>query len=240
MKLTQLILRGARLGCVLLPLVTVTAQAAPTCGKQPVKAARTEVLGRDLLVNGIPTTVLGLTFAGSPDDVIAEFRAFWRKQEVPAMGKRGRGSMLLSALDDDCHYALTIPLKATGGRTRGVLSVTRLGGKVTRRQIPDGTVPLPSNAKVITDIESHDPGQAGRTWVMALPGSASGNAERYRARLAEQGWATVAQGPSYKLDGSQKIVGSIAVMQNGSDQVDAIFSDQGGQTQAVINATRTR
>ncbi|WJF91760.1 hypothetical protein QS306_16960 [Paraburkholderia bonniea] len=237
MKLAQLIFRSAWLGCAWL---STAALADSACDKRPVKAERTEVFGQNLLVNGVPTTVLGQTFAGSPEEVIAEFRAFWRKQQVPAMGRRNASGMLLSALDTSCHYVLTIPLKATGGRTKGILSVTRLGGEAPRRQIPDRAVPLPDSAHVISDVESHDPAQAGRTWLIQLPGQAAGNAERYQARLAAQGWSTVAQAPSYKLDGSQRVVGRMAMMQRGDDHVDAIFSDQGGQTQAVINATRNR
>src|ERR1700709_2136946 len=80
--------------------------AAAACTQQPVKAARIEVVGRDMLIDGVPASVYRMEFAGSAADVSDEFRAFWTRERVPAQGRRELSGLLLSALDGPCHYVL--------------------------------------------------------------------------------------------------------------------------------------
>jgi hypothetical protein len=221
-------------------LTSSVAMADTACDKQPVKADRMQAIGRDMIVNGVPTSVWGLEFSGSPTDVSNEFREFWTAEGAPAKGKRGPSGWLLNALDDTCHYVLTIPSTSDGARTKGVLSVIQLSSESVRHRIPDSSVPLPEGGEIISDVESRDPGQAGRTWLIEMSGRAGDNAQRYSNRLSGEGWATVAQAPAYLLDGSQRILGNAMVMQRGGDRLDVIFSDRNGQTEAVVNAARNR
>ncbi|CAE6739294.1 hypothetical protein R75483_02588 [Paraburkholderia domus] len=237
MTFAQLI---ARCSWLAFALISGVAMADTACDKQPVKADRMQAIGRDMIVNGVPTSVWGLEFAGSPSDVSNEFREFWTNEGVPAKGKRGPSGWLLSALDDTCHYVLTIPPQPDGAKTKGLLSVMQLSGQAVRHRIPDSVVPFPEGGKIISDVESRDPGQAGRTWLVEMSGRASDNAQRYSTKLSDEGWSTVTQAPAYRLDGSQRIMGNAMVMQRGSDRLDVIFSDRNGQTEAVINAARNR
>jgi hypothetical protein len=220
-------------------LLSTAAFADRACDKQPVEAGHIQAIGRDMVINGVPASILSVEFAGSPDEVSNEFRAFWKREDVPAKGVRTSSGLVLSALDGACHYVLTIPSTPEGARTRGVLSVTRLGSGAAHHQIPDSAVPLPEG-RTITDVESRDPGQAGRTWLIQMSGRSGDNARNYGSSLSQQGWSTVAQSPVWTLDGSQRALGSALVMQHGNDRIDAIFSDHGGQTEAVVNATRNR
>ncbi|WP_144138764.1 hypothetical protein [Paraburkholderia sp. BCC1884] len=214
--------------------------ADTACNKQPVKAEHVEAIGRDMIVNGVPTSMLGLQFAATATDIANEFRDFWKQEGVPAKAQQGASGLFLSALDDTCSYVLTIPAQADGGPVKGMLSVIRLSGEPARHQIPDSALPLPDDGKVISDIESHDPGQAGRTWLIALGGRSTDNANRYRNKLAGQGWASVTQTSADRRGISRSARSAAVVMQRGSDRVDAIFSDHDGQTDAVVNATRNR
>ena len=193
-----------------------------------------------MIVNGVPTSILGLDFTGTPDDVSKQFRAFWVDEGVPAKIQRGPSGLLLSALDEHCLYILNIPPQPDDAHTRALMSVIKLGTEPVRRQLPDSAVPLPESAKTVSDVESHDPGQTGRTWIIELPGDARWNAQQYRNLLAQQGWSSIGQQPSYQSGMGQSTPDTAFSMQHGSDSLDASFSDRNGKTVAVINATRNR
>lgn len=235
MKLTHLI---SRICLFAGGFICATAMADTACNKQPVKAERTQAVGRDMIVNGVPTSIWRLEFGGTPDDVSNEFRDFWTHEDVPAKGQRQPAGWMLTALDDTCQYVLNVQTPRPGARTSGLLSVMNLSGNA-RHQIPDSATPLPDGGTVISDVESRDPGQAGRTWLIELPGRARDNAQRYSDQLSDHGWSMVAKAPAYVADGSQQ-AGDAVVMQRGGERLDAVFSDRNGKTQAVVNAARNR
>ncbi|MFC0399671.1 hypothetical protein [Paraburkholderia rhizosphaerae] len=223
------------LACALLPVVAVA-----ECDRRPVQPERIQAIGRDMLVNGVPTAVYGLEFAQSADRVSDAFRAFWAREGVPAKARLESSGLLLTALDGACHYVLLITPVRKASPAKGVMSVMRLNGGTARHRIPDTVAPLPPGSKTVSDIESHDPGQTGRTWIVRLDGDAASQARRYGNVLAAQGWTTVALMPVQPIGGTRQTqaVGSAIGMQRGRDRVDAVFSDRLGQTQAVIHVTR--
>ncbi|SEB08652.1 hypothetical protein SAMN05192564_10612 [Paraburkholderia sartisoli] len=237
MTMTHPVPRAAALACAALLVHAGSARAA--CDKQPVKAERVQAVGLDMLVNGVPTSVRALDFAGSADDVSSAFREFWTQEDVPAKGVRGPNGLVLSALDGACLYVLTIPATQDRAPTKGVLSVAQIGERQASHAIDGSAIPLPEGTTV-SDIESRDPGQAGRTWLIQMSGNASDNARRYASQLAQRGWSTVAQAPAFQLDGSKRVLGSALAMQRGNDRLDVVFTARNGQTEAVINATRNR
>jgi hypothetical protein len=233
----------AGLFCALQPLA-----AAARCDRLPVQPERVQVIGRDMLIDGMPTTIFGLEFAGSANDVSDAFRSFWTREGVPAKARLEASGLLLTALDGPCHYVLLIAPVREGPHARGLMSVMRLtGGDVTHR-IPDDAVPLPQGAKRVSDVESSDPGQSGRTWIVRVAGDAAQQARRYSGLLAAQGWTAIAIAPAYTVDSTangaagsaQQVAGTAVAMQRGSDRVDAIFSGGNGNSaaQAVIHVTR--
>lgn len=241
MKFAHSIIYSIASGCWLAcALAYGVAHADTACDKQPVKAERTQALGRDMIVNGVPTSVWRLEFAGSPDEVSNEFREYWTRDDVAAKGMRTPSGWLLAALDESCQYVLSLPKQAEGARTAGLLSVMRLSEDAVRHQVPDSSIRLPDGGKIISDVESRDPGQAGRTWLIQMPGRADDNAKRYSSQLSEQGWSTVATAPAYTFDGTQQIKGNALVMQRRDERLDAVFSDRNGQTEVVVNAARNR
>lgn len=226
--------------CLIGVLVSVSAVAGTACNKTPVPPQSVEAFGRDMIVNGVPTSVVGMEFAGTANDVSDAFREFWTTEDVAAKGRSGSSGLMLSALDDHCLYMLNIPPQPQRAHTRGLMSVIRLGDGEADHRIPDSAVPLPEGSKVLSDIESHDPGQTGRTWLVDLSGDARWNAQRYRNSLVTQGWATVGHQPDYPSAGKQSAPITAFAMQHGRDGLDASFSDSDGRTVAVINATRNR
>ncbi|MGF6244470.1 hypothetical protein P3T42_006237 [Paraburkholderia sp. GAS38] len=229
-----------RIGWLTCALVSGIAFAGPACNKQPVQTQSIEAIGRDMIVNGVPTSVVGIQAAGTPHDVSNEFREFWTREGVQIKAQVSPSGMLLSALDSPCLYVLSIPPQPDGARTRGLMSVIRLGGDPVSHQVPDDAIPLPEDGKTISDVESRDPGQSGRTWMIEMLGSARWNAQQYRSRLTAQGWSSVGLQPTYRLESGQSLPETAFAMQHRSDSLDASFSDRDGKTVAVINATRNR
>lgn len=112
--------RSIATGCwVACALLSSAAQAGTACDKQPVKAAHVQSFGRDMIVNGVPTSMSGMEFDGSPADVSDQFRDFWKQEGVPAKLQQGKSGRFLSALDDTCSYVLTIPRNPTAREPKG-------------------------------------------------------------------------------------------------------------------------
>jgi len=237
MRFVHFLARGGWLAGALL---SGAAFAGTVCNKQPVQPQSVQAIGRDMIVNGVPTSVVGVQFSGTPNDVSQQFREFWTGEGVRTKSQREPSGLLLSALDDQCLYVLSIPVQPESDRTRGLMSVIKLGSDGVRHQVPDSAVPLPEGGKTVSDVESRDPGQAGRTWLIEMSGEARWNALRYRNRLAELGWSNVGRQPDYQSGARQSAQGTAFVMQHGSDSVDASFSDRDGKTVAVLHATRSR
>lgn len=230
--------RGVCIGSAL--LFTGNAVAGNACNKTPVQPQSVQAIGRDMIVNGVPTSVVGMQFAGTTEDVSKAFREFWIREDVPAKGRSNASGLLLSALDDQCVYILSIPPQGNGDHTRGLMSVVRLGSDQTNHRIPDSAIPLPEESAILSDVESHDPDQTGRTWLLDMPGDPQWNAQRYRNTLAARGWVNVARQPDYQSTGTRAAQGTAFSMQHGADSVDVSFSDRGGRTAAVVNAIRNR
>ncbi|ACC73457.1 hypothetical protein PPMP20_16195 [Paraburkholderia phymatum] len=211
--------------------------AGPACDRQPVHATHVQVIGRDMLIEGVPASVYRMTFSGTSADVSSEFGAFWTQAHVPATERRDASGVLLAALDGACHYVLVMPSREDGETTQGLLSVMRLDGAGATHRVDALLVPLPEGARTVSDIESRDGRQAGRTWLLDMSGETKDNAQRYARRLQQAGWRVVAQMPAPRLGGSQRATGHVLAMQRGSERIDAIFSNRSGQTEAVIHAT---
>jgi hypothetical protein len=213
--------------------------ADSACNKTPVPPHSSQAFGPDMIVNGVPTSLVGMQFAGTPADVSNAFREFWIREDVPAKGRTASSGLLLSALDGACLYVLSIPRDQNTPYTRGLMSVIRLGSNPADYRIPDSSIPLPEDGKVLSDIESRDSAQTGRTWMLDMPGEPRWNAQRYRNSLAMRGWVSIGRQPDYQSTGSV-IQGAAFAMRHGSDSLDVSFSARDGGTIAVIHATRNR
>src|SRR5262249_31774644 len=97
-RVTRCAIRMSAQSCwlayALLPVAAVA-----ECDRRPVPPERIQVIGRDLLVNGVPTAIYGLEFAQSADLVSDAFRAFWAREGVPAKARLESSGLLLTALD---------------------------------------------------------------------------------------------------------------------------------------------
>lgn len=210
-----------------------THASAQTCDRMPVPAARAQSIGGDMLLNGMPAAVWALTFDMTVEQVERAFRAYWERAELPAIGMSGPRGRTMSGLDGVCQYVLELPAGQHGGTTRGVLSVMQLDSAGARNAIPVSVAALPAG-RVLSDLESRDPGRAGRTWVIALPGRADEHAARYRDALVRAGWRTMSS-TTVAQSNVRRAPDVGLAMQKGRYKLDAVFSGQAGQATAVIN-----
>jgi hypothetical protein len=218
-------------------ICTALPAAANECDRQPVRAASVQAIGSDMVVNGSAMAVRAVTFDAPADEVAREFRAYWKREELPSQALSGKRGLTMSALDGICQYVLEMPAGQNGAPSRGVMSVMRLDGSV-HHAIPSSVAVLPGGA-IRSDVESRDPDKVGRMWVIDLAGQAHGNASRYRDALARSGWTALAPQPGYEWSGTNAPKYGLA-MQKGRYQLDAAFSAQRGGTAAVINVTESR
>jgi hypothetical protein len=207
--------------------------AAQTCDRMPVRAATAQSIGSDMLVNGMPTAVWALTFDMSAERVEHAFRAYWDRAGLPTVGMTGARGRTMSGLDGACQYVLELPAGQHGDAARGVMSVMRIDPAGVRYAIPDAVAAL-ARGRVLSDVESRDPGRAGRTWVIALPGRADVHAARYRDALVRAGWRTMVSTTVPHVDGGRPPNVGLA-MQKGNYKLDAVFAGQTGQATAIIN-----
>jgi len=221
-------------------LISGSSTASSSCDKTPVPPQSIQAIGRDMIVNGVPMSIVGMEFAGTIDDVSKTFREFWTREDVPAKGQTSSSGLLLSALDGSCLYVLNLPQQPESAHTRGLMSAIQLGKDPIDHRIPDSAVPLPEEGKVLSDVESHDPGQTGRTWILDMPRDARWNARRYHNALVIQGWAMLGRQPDFQSTGIESAQGTAFAMQHGRNSLDVSFSDRDGRTVAVVNATRNR
>ncbi len=220
-----------------LPAHAALAQSAADCRRQPLAPARAHVVGDDMVVNGMPTRILAVQF-GEPAEAVSEaWRRYWTRESVPARAQSVSGQYVLSAIEGECHYVLSLePARTPDGRTAGLFSASRMATVAPRQSLAEIGVPLA--AKVMSDVESRDRGLRGRTLVLRLPGRAQAARERYASDMRARGWTSLAQMPAPATDGSGRTEGHTLAMQRGQDRLDAAFVDRAGQTDAVLNLAR--
>jgi len=103
MKFANYLASGAWVAC---SLVAGEAFAGAACDKTPVRPRSVEAIGRDMIVNGVPTSLVGMQFDGTVDDVSKAFREFWTLEDAPAKAKSTASGLMLSAVDGECLYLL--------------------------------------------------------------------------------------------------------------------------------------
>lgn len=212
--------------------------AAGTCEREPVAAASTVWIGDDMQLDGRAMVVRALRFDRSARQVEREFQAYWDREGLPSMGTQGTRGRVLSGLDETCQYVLELQAGASGDTAQGLMSAMQLMPAAARRSIPESVAVLPAG-RILSDIESRDPGRVGRTWVIALGGRAEDGASRYRGELRREGWKTMVSMAPPPARGARSSDAALA-MQRGAYRLDAVFTEQMGQTTAVINVMESR
>jgi hypothetical protein len=154
----------------------------------PPKSA-TQWIAENMRVNGSPTRIMQFQSQASRQEVVAYYRSYWSGAYKLAPS--------VKPLDDatvvgQMHgpYLMTIQVQdADHGTSKGVLSVARVMGIKADRE--PGQLPMMSGARVISVVESDDPGIHSREVSVLAPQPPSSVKQFYAAALQNAGWRQI-------------------------------------------------
>lgn len=170
-------------------LFNATAWAAPDDIPVPDWLSPATV-GEKMVINGLPSTVYRFETHETVDALLDFYRDTWRDEGKNSYREAHVAPWyVISRLVR--NYLYTVQVKEEGSFTiSGYLAVGDLAAMEKSRK-HDKPVPLMDGSTVLNDVTSFDPGQKGRTVMLANKYSASGNSQFYRNYFRDRGWATV-------------------------------------------------
>lgn len=214
------------------------AAAAGACARKPMKPDAGAWLGEDTLVDGMPVTVMAVSYKDSPDEVARRWRAYWDDAGVPSRALRSRKGWLITAIENDCSYVLQLPAqRGADGMSGGLFSAMRLQRADLPAEVGARAMPLPVGGRVVSDTVSRDPMAVARTVVVDVDGSARGTHARFLSSLLASGWRVLADAGVPRAAGLRG--GRAIALQKEGYKLDATFVPRGAATRAVINVSRT-
>ena len=179
---------AAWLSCTL--LVAAGARAAePWPEIPPPPRAEVQWVGDSMRVNGVPTRVMQFQSQASRAEIVEYYRAYWTGgyPTKPSVTPLGEATVVGQAHGP---YFMTVKVQdAAHGASRGLIAVSRmLGSKVERNP---GELPLMPGAKVVSVVESNDPGKRSREVVVFNTQSTQSVVQFYQASFQNAGWHQV-------------------------------------------------
>lgn len=178
--------RIALLGLLLLP--ATLALAVPDFPAPP--HAKLEWVSQNMVMNGIPTAVRLFQSKWKTDKVAEFYRREWEYLDKRKPGYTESEAMapwhLITRVEEG--YLMNVQYQeADSGGTWGYLSLSRLPAKDTK---PDtGNMPPAMRSSVMmSNVETDDAGQSGRSAVLRNDFSASSNVDFYRSYYKRLGW----------------------------------------------------
>lgn len=214
---------------------TLDCSAAQRCTAIPVKANKVAWVARDITVRGHDEAIAMLRLAGTPQDVDAQARAYWRAQHVPAFGTGKNGAFIVQAIDTQCLYLLNIAAKQDSGQTLATYSVIDLAASASTGPALRG-VPMPGAVDSL-DVSSRDATSVAHTGQFALSGSPEKEGQAYAAALKSAGWSV--SGNVLKSRTQSASAAALSAVK-GNETLVATFGTEHGKTQAVVNVSQPR
>jgi hypothetical protein len=236
--------RGAVLALVAALLVARGADAASAagmCSRKPPAPDTASWLGEDIIINGMPASVLAVSYRDSAAGLAQRYRAHWDEAGVVSRALRNRDGWLITAVEGECSYTLQLAVRpGANGMTSGLFSAMRMHPVDLPAQVNESALPLPQGGKVILDVVSRDPMTIGRTVVVELDGGARRAREQYLAHLRSKGWRVLSDASAPRMSARPAIRGGHAIaLQLEGYKLDAAFTPDGSATRVVINLART-
>lgn len=155
--------------------------------------AQVQWVGDSMRINGIPTRVARFESSLSKQEIVAFFRAHWaadRDRPPPAVDDVDGATVVGQAHGP---YYMMAQVRARGrDASEGLLSVARVLGSEVK--LDPGEVAVMPNAKVLSVVESEDPGRRSRYVVMWVEAATETARRFYETALAQRGWQLVQQG----------------------------------------------
>ncbi len=194
--------------------------------------ARVEWVSRDMEINGIPSEVRAFYSRQSVKEVRKFYRRTWAKGEKGGPGFTETDAMkpwlLLTRVEDG--YLMTMQVqKADRGGSWGYLARSKLPNPKDLPAMGEN-VPSMRGSRVMNDVKTRDPGQKGRTVLIANRHSLSSNINFYRNHYLNDGWTLDIE---RSLDGASM---HMLAFKRRLRQVRIMIMGDHQQTRVVINA----
>lgn len=193
--------------------------------------AHVQWVAQSMRVNGVPTRVMQFQSRAGRGEITEYYQAYWsggyeHKPSVHALGE--------ATVVGQMHgpYLMTLKVEdAARGTSVGLISVAQvIGSKVDR---DPGELPLMTGARVISVVESDDPGKHSRAVTIVSPQPASSAAQFYQASLVNAGWLQIQGNDLPRQPGAP--AGSFIVFARGESEMQlSIVSARNGRATTLL------
>jgi hypothetical protein len=171
-------------------LVVVGARGAEPWPEIPSPPkARVEWVSDNMRVNGVPTRVMQFESTADRTEIVEYYRAFWSggyptKPSITPLD----GSTVISQRHGP--YFMTVKVEdAANGASQGLIAVSRLTG--SKVELNPGGLPLMPGARIVSVVESSDPGKHNREVVVINSQPSTAVLQFYQASYGNNGWSQV-------------------------------------------------
>ena len=186
------LLRGlARAACALATAAALAAAArAQTSTPWPEMPlpphSKVAWVGDDMKVDGIPMRIVQFESTASRTEVVAYYTAHWSEGYRTKPSVRPTGDVTIVGQAHGPYYMTVKVGDRPHDGSAGFISVSQvLGNKIERSA---GGLPLMPGAKILSVVESSDPGKVSRELVVAQDAGADSARRYYEGALENAGW----------------------------------------------------
>lgn len=237
MRALVLLLRGLRCAVAVLALgVATVACGAIKWPDVPLPpSTQAEKVGDEMRVNGLPMRATAFESALAPEDVIKFYQTAWRGRAGQVSDeKRVADWTVVSYTESTFHTTVQVRPRQNGKGSMGYIGTTSRDG-TERPDFSARGLPQPAGARVLSAVESDDPGRHNVQVTMLTPMSVSSSASYYESSLTREGWSPESKPKPGKATGAEQIY---ATYNRGPEQLDVVFSRDPASGQTYINASR--
>ncbi|ANA33593.1 hypothetical protein [Ralstonia mannitolilytica] len=200
-------------------------------------STRGEKVGDEMRVNGLPMRATAFESALAPQDVIKFYQTTWRGRAGQLSDeKRVADWTVVSYTESTFHTTVQVRPRPNGAGSIGYIGTTSRDG-TERPDFSARGLPQPAGARVLSAVESDDPGRTSVQVTMMSPMSVSSSASYYESSLRRDGWTPELRPKPGKTAGVDPIY---ATYNRGPEQLDVVFSRDPASGQTYINANRVR
>ncbi len=197
-------------------------------------STQAEKVGDEMRVNGLPMRAMAFESALAPQDVIKFYLNAWRSGTGELSGeKRVADWTVVAYTESTFHTTVQVRPRADGRGSMGYIGTTSRDG-TERPDFSARGLPQPAGARVLSAVESDDPGRQNVQVTMTVPMSVSSIASYYASSLQRDGWVPE-RTPKPREANSDRIY---ATYNRGVEQLDVVFIRDAASGQTYINASR--
>ncbi len=198
-------------------------------------STRAEKVGDEMRVNGLPMRATAFESALAPQDVIQFYQTTWRGRAGQLSDeKRVADWTVVSYTESTFHTTVQVRARQEGRGSLGYIGTTSRDG-TERPDFSARGLPQPAGSRVLSAVESDDPGRHNVQVTMMTPMSVSSSASYYASSLTRDGWTPETRPKPAKTAGADPIY---ATYNRGPEQLDVVFSRDPASGQTYINASR--